>query len=127
MRGPKTRAGNQFGSPSHVSVVLRRVSVRGTLPAVRAARAVQSFDQRMHVRWSHSSSRQHITFILLSTKIRKSPLVLVPQMRAQPTSALIQRGPNHLAVGPIPQGGRRPCTATYPGAMESPGQRQDSF
>jgi hypothetical protein len=104
LRRPKTRAGNQFGSPSQLSLRLRPGSVRGTLPAVRTARAVQSFDQRMHVRWSHSSSRQHTICIRHSMKTCKSPLVLVPRCGcSQP--ALIQRGTTRLVTWPIPQSG----------------------
>jgi hypothetical protein len=65
--GPKTRTGNRLRLP--VSGVRRecRGSVRGALPTVRTARAVWSFDRRMHSRRSQSYllSRKHTSFILL--------------------------------------------------------------
>ena len=65
--GPKSRTGNRLRLP--VSGVRRfcRGSVRGALPTVRTARAVWSFDHRMHSRWSQSYllSRKHASFILL--------------------------------------------------------------
>src|SRR5271157_3099946 len=55
-------------SPAPVSGVRGecRDSVRGTVPTVRTARAVWSFDRRMHSRWSQSYllSRKHTPFIL---------------------------------------------------------------
>ena len=64
--GPKTRAGNRIRLP--VSGVRRfcRGGVREALPMVRTARAVWSFDLRMHSRWSQSYvlSRKHTSFIL---------------------------------------------------------------
>jgi hypothetical protein len=71
--GPKTRAGNRIRLP--VSGVRRecRGSVRGALPTVRTARAVWSFDLRMHSRWSqlYLLSRKHTSFILPCATNRK--------------------------------------------------------
>ena len=65
--GPETRTGSRLRLP--VSGVRReyRGSVRGALPAVRTAKAVWSFDLRMHSRWSQSYllSFKHTPFILL--------------------------------------------------------------
>ena len=66
--GHKMRTGNHFWSPAPlVCFLLRRGNVRGTSPTVRTARAVWSFAFRMHARWSHFSSRQHVFFLLLCT------------------------------------------------------------
>jgi hypothetical protein len=52
--GPKTRTGNRLRLPVSGVRCFRRGSVRRALPTVRTARAVWSFDLRMHSRWSQS-------------------------------------------------------------------------
>jgi len=52
--GQKRERGTVSGSPPQVFVVNAVTASAGTLPTVRTARAVWSFDLRMHSRWSKS-------------------------------------------------------------------------